>query len=247
MDDFNPDKNLKKVTDVLSTLNTKSTPKDIARLFAESGGPLQELATIVSERWDYLYELQSNLVKVRLTLKSGDEWKITKKEIAEKTRGIKAELDQLKEFKEAYESLSNFVSASNRFGELDQEIQRFDRLKGSKSTLVQKVTSFFTKVIQSCKDLVGGKKVTIESLQESMRGDLGAIKAHTETLRQDNEQIAGKAKDYVEKLYDSRVESLQKILKQSFVEKFLSGRAETLQKNNTGRSTGGRSNGGRSV
>ncbi len=206
---------LQNLKDSLDKIGEKSSLADVAKLFDGPDSPMTKLEEVANARLEYLSELQSDLVKVRLTLQAGDDvnWGFEGKDIDKKTAAIKTEIDEIREFNKVFGELKNVGTSEKARDQLAEKLDLQDRISSKKASFVEVAKNYISNFIKAVKAKIYGKPVDMKSLESGIK----AIGKHTADLQSENQEIGGRANQFVKEVYSDRVKQSQAILEPQYV------------------------------
>lgn len=206
---------LQNLKDNLDKIGKGSSLADIAELFDGPESPMAKLEKVSSARLEYLSGLQSDLVKVRLTLQAGDDvnWGFHSKDIDKKTAAIKSEIDEIREFNKVFDELKKVGISEKARDQLAEKLDLQDRISSKKASFVEVAKNYISNFIKAVKAKIYGKPVDMASLESGIK----AIGKHTANLQSENQEIAGKASQFVNEVYSDRVKQAQAVAEPLYV------------------------------
>ena len=206
-DEYNDKEVLQNLKDSLNKIGKKSSLADVAKLFDGPESPMVKLEEVANARLEYLSGLQSDLVKVKLTLQAGDNvnWGFEGKDIDKKTAAIKNEIDEIREFNKVFSELKKIGTSEKARDQLAAKLDLQDRISSKKASFVEVAKNYISNFIKAVKAKIYGKPVDMASLESGIK----AIGEHTSNLQSENQEIAGRASQFVKEVYSDRVKQAQ--------------------------------------
>lgn len=206
---------LQNLKNSLDKIGKRSSLADIAKLFDGPDSPMTRLEEVANARLEYLSELQSDLVKARLTLQDGDDvtWGFESKDIDKKTAAIKAEIDEIRELNKVFSELKEVGTSEKARDKLAKKLDLQERISSKKASFVEVAKNYISNFIKAVKAKIYGKPVDMRSLESGIQ----AIGKHTADLQSENKEIAGKAKQYAREVYPDRVKAAQPSVEPSYI------------------------------